>query len=81
VWGYTIIDANTVQLLGWSNPLAKVPIVGAASTATQQVKQFEAITTSVVVRATSHKTGRPFGLAGGRRTRPKTQAVGLPVAV
>ncbi len=71
VWRVTTIDANTFSLQGWVDPLVITPYLGNA-TVQLQSPIFVPITDIATVRASSHKTGRPFGLLGGRRRIRKT---------
>jgi hypothetical protein len=71
VWRIQRIDADTFSLIGWVALAVPIPYQG-SGTVRLQTFIYKAITEAVVVRATSHKTGRPFGLLGGRRRVRKT---------
>lgn len=71
VWRITSIDPNTFSLQGWVDPLVNTPYLGNA-TAQLQSPIFVPIVDVETVRASSHKTGRPFGLLGGRRRTRRT---------
>jgi hypothetical protein len=66
VWITTVVDANNLQLVA-------IPVGGFTGgytkpgTAQLQDAVFLAITDAQIVRATSHRTGRPFGQSSGRR--------------
>lgn len=70
LWRVTVVDPDTLQLQGFVVPPLPAPYRGGATVRLQQYR-LEPIQTASIVRATSHKTGRPFGLLGGRRTRSK----------
>jgi hypothetical protein len=71
IWRITVIDANSFQLNFWQVPTDTV-VVGKNPTAREQVYILNQISTGRVVRASSHYTGRPTGLLGGRRRRRQT---------
>lgn len=66
IWQTTIVDANNLQLVA-------IPIGGFIGGYTKPGKAqlqeplYQAITDVQIVRATSHRTGRPFGQSSGRR--------------
>ncbi len=66
IWTVQRIDSNNFQLIA-------IPIGGftggytGPGKAQLQVLLYQAIRKAEIVRATSHKTGRPFGLSSGRR--------------
>lgn len=67
VWRITVIDADTFQLNFWQSTSG--PVSGNNPTARAQVYTYIQVSGLEVVRATSHRTGRPIGLLGGRRRR------------
>lgn len=67
LFNVTIIDANTVQINFWSPETPSIPITGKNPTIRLQVYtqiQISAAETGII---SSHKTGRPTNLLGGRR--------------
>lgn len=72
LWRVTkLVPADTYQLQQWVPLAAGIPL-GGHPTARRQVMVYQQITACSVIRATTHKAGRPFGLAGGRRKRRQT---------
>jgi hypothetical protein len=71
IWRATVIDADTLQLNFWT-PLSNIPVYGKNPTCRLQTYVYVQSTSLEVVRATSHRTGRPIALLGGRRRRRKT---------
>lgn len=71
VWRITnvSIPSGTFTLVGWA-PVTG--LYGGHGTSTLQVYTFLGIQSAEVIRATSHRAGRPFGLLGGRRKRRVT---------
>lgn len=72
IWRSTIIDSNTIQLNFWTPQPSTVVIGGANPTARLQSYILVPIQNVEVVRATSHRTGRPTDLLGGRRRARRT---------
>lgn len=73
-WRITVIDSNSYSLNFWVAPAVAVPATGNPTSKLQTYTQVQ-IASCEVVRASSHKTGRPIGLLGGRRrTRKKASA-------
>lgn len=64
----TAIDANTFQLVPEGAYPAGVPSLKTAYVQKQSSTYIQ-ISSAVVQRVSSHRTGRPFGLATGRRRR------------
>jgi hypothetical protein len=71
VWQVVAIDANTFSLIGWVQPTIPGVYLG-NGTCQLQSAVYVAVIDAKIDRATSHKTGRPFGLASGRRRVKKT---------
>lgn len=71
IWRIVVIDPNTFQLSFWK-PLTGVTVSGNNPLARPQTYTMLQITLAAIVRATSHYTGRPTGLLGGRRRRRQT---------
>jgi hypothetical protein len=71
VWQIVVIDANTFSLIGFVQPVIPAVYLG-NGTSQLQSAVYVGITDAKIDRATSHKTGRPFGLASGRRRVRKT---------
>jgi hypothetical protein len=80
VWRINRIDTDTFSLIGWVELAVAFPYLG-GGTAVAQVYSFRPIVQAEVVRATSHRTGRPSGLLGGRRRRRPTLLVGTAAVV
>jgi len=80
IWRVSAKTANTYDLAGWvtENP-SPVYLDGGEASLQQYV--FKAIFSCKPVRATSHKTGRPTNLAGGRPKKRPTRRVGTVVVV
>jgi len=70
IWRISIIDANSFQLSFWQQP-TDTTVTGNNPTARVQAYVYFPIKTSEIIRATSHYTGKPTGLLGGRRRRRK----------
>lgn len=68
VWRITVIDANSFQLNFWQVP-TDTAVTGNNPTVRLQSYILIQIASGRVVRASSHYTGRPTGLLGGRRRR------------
>lgn len=68
VWAITVIDTNTFSLNFWVPPPVVLQPYGTPTARLQSYIQV-ACTGGKVVRVTSHRTGRPTGLLGGRRHR------------
>ncbi len=67
IWKITkLVPTDTYQLQQWS-PVTGFTALGGHPTARKQSYVYQQITDVKIVSASSHKTGRPFGLAGGRR--------------
>jgi len=66
LWRVIKIDNDTFSLVGFTT-LTTAPIVGLNTSSRKQSYTFVSISGGRVERATSHKTGRPFGLSIGRR--------------
>lgn len=66
IWRITVIDADTFQLAFWT-ALPTQPVTGNNPYSRRQVYIFVQISGASVVRATSHRTGRPTGQLTGRR--------------
>jgi hypothetical protein len=81
VWRVTVIDANSFQLNFYAPPAVTVVPFGVNPTSRAQLFIYVPIQTAEIIRATSHYTGRPTALLGGRRRNRQTQQGGLPVAV
>jgi len=71
VWRVTPVDADTFSLQGWvtDNPS---PVYLGNGEVRLQTYVLKAIANVEVVRSSAHKTGRPFGLLGGRRRTRRT---------
>lgn len=80
VWNVTVLDGSTVQLNFYTPPTTTVVPFGKAPTARLQQYTYVPIQTASIVRATSHYTGRPTELLGGRR-RTRQPASGGPLVV
>lgn len=72
VWRATVLTADTLQLSFWQ-AITGVNVKGNNPTSRLQVYVLIQINKAEVVRATSHYTGRPTGLLGGRRRKRKNQ--------
>lgn len=81
IWPITVDpgDPNTFQLNMWQNPPTGTVLFGPNPKATKQSATLvspdlnTSTTTGVsVLRATSHKVGRPFDLLGGRRSHRRS---------
>jgi hypothetical protein len=82
VWRATVLTADTVQLNHWIAPTnPNVVAFGKNPTIRKQVYTYVSITGARIVRATSHYTGKPTELLGGRRRTRRTSLAGQPVAV
>jgi len=68
VWRITVIDENSFQLSFWHVPV-ETTVDGNNPVARRQIYIFVPIASSKIIRATSHYTGRPTGLLGGRRKK------------
>jgi hypothetical protein len=79
IWRVSSVTANTFTLAGWVTENPSPVYLGGGIVSLQQYA-FTAIAEVEAVRATSHKTGRPFGLAGGRPKRRPIMRVGLVAA-
>lgn len=66
LWRITVIDANTFQLSFWT-ALDDSTVKGKNPTSTAQTYILQPVASGEVIRASSHYTGRPTGLLGGRR--------------
>lgn len=68
VWQFTVVDANTLQLNFWA---AQTDVIepGGKPTCTLQVYGYNKIASASIQAVSSHRTGRPTGLLGGRRKR------------
>ena len=71
VWRITVIDSNSFKLAFWQVP-TETAVTGNNPVARAQVYTFVQIGEAKVIRASSHYTGRPTGLLGGRRRRRQT---------
>lgn len=67
LWNVTVIDANTISVNFWVVPNPLPFITGKRPTCTQQIYTQIAIATAAPGNISSHYTGRPTGLLGGRR--------------
>lgn len=70
-WRVTVIDANHFSLIGFQQPAGTPVYLGNGVTYAVN-KILVPITDIKVVRATAHKTGRPFGQSSGRRRTQRT---------
>jgi len=68
VWQIVSLDTNTFQLIGFQTPTIPAVYLG-NGTAQKQVPIYVAITDASIPRASSHRSGRPFGQSSGRRKR------------
>jgi len=71
VWQVTVIDPNTFQLIGFVQPAVPAVYLG-NGTSQAQIPIYPAIGSADISRATSHRTGRPFGQLSGRRRVRRT---------
>lgn len=78
IWRVTLPTSSTVTLVGWV-PYVTAPVFGGKrAQATLQKPILNAIVGCSIVRASSHKVGRPFAQASGRR-RTRRNSAGLVV--
>lgn len=71
VWRVVRVDADSYTLNGFAT-LTTAPQVGKSTCGQLQAYEYKAIATATIDRATSHKTGRPFGQLSGRRRVVRT---------
>jgi len=71
LWKISDKEPTSFNLIGWNPPVTHDPYAG-GGLVRKIVYVFKAIESAVADRATSHDSGRPFGLRGGRRRRKKT---------
>jgi len=69
VWTITVISADQFSLNFWAPPSVVVPALGKKPSARLQSYIQVQIASCEFVRITSHRTGRPIGLLGGRRRK------------
>lgn len=71
IWQVLVVDANTIQLIGFAAPTIPAVYLGGGTTQLQS-KIYVTIQRAKVDRATKKNVGRPFGLfTGQRRARKK----------
>jgi hypothetical protein len=68
IWQIVVLDPNTFSLIGFVQPTIPAVYLG-NGTAQKQVATFVAINEVSIPRASSHRSGRPFGQSIGRRKR------------
>lgn len=82
VWSCLVIDSDSFQLIGYTPPIdTGLKPAWIKAYIRPQKKVYSAISTCEIVRATSHYTGRPTGLLGGRRRNRRRSRAGTPVDV
>lgn len=79
IWQVKILTADTLQLLYYSPPPEGTPVVAKKASVRLQTYLYLAINGVSVLRATSHYTGRPTDLLGGRRRKKRSTSAGAPV--
>lgn len=67
LWWVIAPDANSLQIQQWTAPAIIIPITGKNPSVTLQTYVNPSIATVQTGITSSHKTGRPTGLLGGRR--------------